>query len=319
MQIHNVCVLGGTGFVGAWLVHALHEAGKSVRVLTRRRERHRHLLVLPRVELVEANVFDERQLGEQLRGMDAVVNLVGVLNDSRRPGHGFRDAHVALTRQVVQCSLDAGVRRLLHMSALHADAGSGSSLYLRTKGEAENHAHTFAGRRLAVTSFRPSVIFGPGLNGAGDGLFNRFARLLRLTPVLPLACPNARFAPVYVKDVTRSFVQALESRASFDRHIDLCGPEVFTLREIVEYTRELIGARTLIVPLPDWLSRVQATLLEFAPGKPFTRDNYDSLQTDSVCEDADPQPTPVGAVVPHYLKPSSRHHRYQSWRRQAGR
>lgn len=315
MHVNTICVLGGTGFVGSALVPALHDAGKHVRVLTRRRERHRELLVLPRVEVVEANVHDSLALRRQFDGMDAVVNLVGILNERGHKGDGFRFAHVELTKKVVQTCLDAGVKRLLHMSALHADAGRGSSLYLRTKGEAENHAHTFGGSRVAVTSFRPSVIFGPG-----DGVFNRFAALLRVLPVLPLACPHARFAPVYVGDVVRCFVAALEDEASFGQHIDLCGPEIFTLREIVSYTARVTGRRAWIIPLPDWASALQAQVLEYVPGKPFSRDNYRSLQTDSVCSgDTAPQPTPVGAIVPRYLTPPSKRDLFQRWRRDARR
>ncbi len=314
MHLSNVCLLGGTGFVGSRLTGALHDAGKRVRVLTRRRERHRALLVLPRAEVVECDIHNAEALAAQFQGMDAVVNLVGILNESGPRGTGFRHVHVELTSKVVQASLDCGVRRLLHMSALHADAASGRSLYLRTKGEAENLAHTFAGERLAVTSFRPSVIFGPG-----DGLFNRFAALLKLAPIMPLACPDARFAPVYVGDVVAVMRDALENEATVGRHLDLCGPDVFTLREIVEYTARTLGKRRLIVGLPDWLGRLQAAVLEHVPGKPFTRDNYDSLQTDSVCGDTPPQPTRVASIVPGYLTQRSRDALYQSWRRAANR
>ena len=314
MHISTVCVLGGTGFVGSQLIAALHNAGKKVRVLTRRRERHRSLLVMPKVDVVQCDVHDPQALAAQFQGMDAVVNLVAILNERGPKGEQFRHVHVELTKKVVQACLDSGVRRLLHMSALHADAGRGTSLYLRSKGEAENHAHTFAGNRLAVTSFRPSVIFGPG-----DGLFNRFAAVLRISPVLPLACPNARFAPVYVGDVVGVMCDALQDETTIDQHLDLCGPEVFTLREIVEYTAQLSGKRRLIIGLPDWLSRVQAAVLERLPGQLFTRDNYDSLQTDSVCGDTRPQPTRVSTVVPSYLTRRSRDDLYQSWRRTASR
>jgi len=300
--------------VGSRLVTALHNAGKKVRVPTRRRERHRALLVLPNVQVVECDIHDPAVLAEQFQGIDAVVNLVGILNEHGPAGEEFRHVHVELTNKVVQASLDCGVRRLLHMSALHADAGRGTSVYLRSKGEAENNAHTFAGNRLAVTSFRPSVIFGPG-----DGLFSRFAALLRVSPVLPLACPEARFAPVYVGDVVDVMRKALEDEAAIDLHLDLCGPEVFSLHEIVVYAAQVMGKRRLIIGLPDWMSRAQAAVLERMPGKLFTRDNYDSLQTDSICADTPPQPTRVSTVVPHYLARGSRDDLYQSWRRTANR
>ena len=314
MRINNVCVLGGTGFVGSALSCALHDTGRRVRVLTRRRERHRELLVLPRVELRQADVHDPETLKQALQGMDAVINLVGILNSRGKGRRSFREVHVELVKKVMRACLDQGVPRLLHMSALNADASRGSSRYLRSKGEAENHVHTFAGKRVAVTSFKPSVIFGPG-----DGLFNRFDRLLRLSPVLPLACPQARFAPVYLGDVVRCFVDALEDEATFDQHLELCGPEVFTLREIVAYTAALTGRHNLIVGLPNWLSRLQATVLELFPGPPFSRDNYDSLQTDSVCHGGASQPTRVSAVVPRYLRRASRDAQFQTWRQRANR
>lgn len=314
MRIDSVCVLGGSGFVGHQVVAGLNNAGKHVRVLTRRRERHRHLLVLPFVEVVEADVHDPAQLEWHFRDRDAVINLVGILNEKGHRGEGFRHVHVDLAKKVLEACKKCRVRRLLHMSALGADQGSAPSHYLRTKGEAENHLHTFAAPGIALTSFRPSVIFG-----RDDDFFNRFAGLLKLAPILPLACPNAKFAPVYVGDVAQRFVDALEDRSTFGRRFNLCGPEVWTLREVVDYIRELKGWRRLVIPLPDWVSRLQATVFEFVPGKPFSRDNFNSLQRDSVCPEGGTCPTPVEAVVPHYLGDENRQHRFQELRREAGR
>lgn len=311
MKIDSVCVLGGTGFVGYHLIAQLNNAGKHVRVLTRRRERHRDLLVLPFVEVVEADVHDPAQLERHFADRDAVVNLVGILNEKGHRGEGFRHVHIDLTKKVLDACKQQGVKRLLHMSALGADAGSGPSYYLRTKGEAENHLHTFAAPAVAVTSFRPSVIFG-----RGDGLFNRFAQLLQIAPVLPLARPNARFAPVYVGDVAARFAAALEDRSTFGKRYDLCGPEVWTLMEIVRYVRRLKRWRRLLLPLPDWAAKLQASVFEFVPGKPFSRDNYASLRVDSVCPQGGTCPTPVEAVVPHYLGEENRQTRLQDLRRE---
>jgi len=313
MKIDSVCVLGGTGFVGHWLVTRLNNAGKHVRVLTRRRERHRELLVLPYVEVVEADVHDPEQLDHHFADRDAVINLVGILNEKGFRGEGFRHAHVELARKVLDACKQQGVKRLLHMSALGADPGAPSH-YLRTKGEAENHLHAFAEPEVAVTTFRPSVIFGPG-----DGFFNLFANMLMLAPVFPLACPSARFAPVYVGDVADRFAAALEDRATFGRRYDLCGPEEWTLIEVVRYARELRGYRRLLVPLPDWAARLQATVFQLVPGKPFSRDNYNSLQVDSVCPGGGDCPTTVDSVVPDYLAHRDYQARLQSFRREARR
>lgn len=314
MKIESVCVLGGTGFVGRHLVNRLNSAGKHVRVLTRRRERHRELLVLPNVELIDADVHDSALLDRHFANCDAVINLIGILNEKGFRGAGFRYAHVDLARKVLDACKQQGVRRLLHMSALGADQGSGASHYLRTKGEAENHLHTFHGPKLAVTSFRPAVMFGPG-----DGLFNRFASLLAITPVFPVACPKTRFAPVHVGDVAQRLVDALDDRDTFDKRFDLCGPEIWTMMDIVRYARDLRGYRRVLLPLPDWAARLQATVFQFVPGKPFSLDNYRSLQHDNVCPGGGNCPTPVDAVVPSYLGDAGRQDRLQELRRDAGR
>jgi len=314
MKIDSVCVLGGGGFIGYHVVTRLNNAGKHVRVLTRRRERHKELLVLPFVEVVEGDVHDPATLERNFADRDAVVNLVGILNEKGHRGEGFRRVHVDLAKKVLDACKKQGVKRLLHMSALGANPGTGPSHYLRTKGEAENHLHTFSGPEVALTSFRPSVVFGPG-----DGLFNRFARLLSIAPILPLACPDARFAPVWVGDVAQRMGDALENRETFGKRYDLCGPEVWTLREIVDYVKRQKHIRRLVIPLPTWVARLQATVFEFVPGKPFSRDNFASLQVDSVCPGGATCPTPVEAVVPHYLGDENRQHRFQELRRGAGR
>jgi len=315
MKIDSVCVLGGGGFVGYHLVTQLNDLGKHVRVLTRRRERHKQLLVLPYVEVVEADVHDPAALERNFVDRDAVVNLVGILNERGHRGEGFRHVHVDLAKKVLAAGKQAGIKRLLHMSALGADPDGAPSHYLRTKGEAENHVHAFGEPAVAVTSFRPSVIFG-----RGDSLFNRFAALLKIAPVMPLACPDARFAPVYVGDVAAAMSDALEDRNSHGQRMALCGPEVWRLREIVAYILQLKGWRRWIVPLPDGLARAQASVFEFVPGKPFSRDNYASLQIDSICPpETATCTTPIDAVVPRYIAGAGRQQRFQALRRAARR
>jgi NADH dehydrogenase len=316
MKIGRICVTGGSGFVGRHLCNRLSAAGYRLRVPTRDRERaKRDLILLPGLDLVQTDVHDPAQLRTLLDDCDAVINLVGILNERGRDGAGFRHAHVDLARGIAAACRDTGVRRVLQMSALNADAQRGASHYLRSKGEAEDLLHGSAG--LAVTSFRPSVIFG-----SGDSFLNRFAALLRTIPLaLPLACPAARFAPVYVGDVAQCMVAALDDPATIGRRIELCGPETWLLQELVAYTARLIGARRLIVPLPDWLSRLQAALFDFVPGKPFSTDNYRSAQIDSVCGCNDlprfvPQPTPLDAVAPAYLAGLTARARYRRLRDQ---
>lgn len=298
MHISTICIPGGTGFVGRHLAARLTSAGYRLRIPTRHPDRHRDLRVLPGVELVEADIHQPRVLESLFSDCQAVINLVGILNERGHDGSGFRRVHVELPRKIVDACHARGVRRLLHMSALGAQDTPETSFYLRTKAEGENLVHLMAGDGLAVTSFRPSVIFGPG-----DSFLNRFARLLRRVPgVFPLACPGARFQPVYVGDVARAFHDALHEESRFGQRIDLCGPRIYTLRELIAYTARLIGVRRLILPLPDWAARLQAGVLEHVPGKPFSVDNYRSLQTDSVCpEGTPPCPTALEAIAPLYL------------------
>ncbi len=318
MKIDTVCMLGGTGFVGRRLIQELTASGYKLRVLTRRRERHRDLLVLPNLTLVEADIHDARALAEQFAHCDAVINLVGILNEKGRDGSGFRRVHVELPRKIIQACLATGVTRLLHMSALNADAQMGRSHYLRSKGLGEELMHAAQG--LHTTSFRPSVIFGPE-----DSFFNRFATLLKFSPLIfPLACPQARFAPVYVGDVAKSFTLALNEMASFGQHYELCGPRIYTLKQLVEYTAHVINVRRKIIGLNDGLSRLQARIFDRLPGKPFSLDNYYSLQTDSVCCGQFPAtfnitPTPVETIVPNYLNRPEQKARFRDYRRGAGR
>ena len=155
----RVAVLGGTGFIGRSLCERLVADGHEVRILTRRRERHRDLLVLPSAQVVDADVHNPVVLKREFQGLDAVVNLVGILNESGRAGKGFEFAHVELPAKVVQACRQTGVPRLLHMSALHA-APDAPSNYLRSKGRGEKIVHEAHSNKLQVTSFRPSVIFG---------------------------------------------------------------------------------------------------------------------------------------------------------------
>ncbi len=314
MVIRKICIVGGTGFVGRHLAAELARHGYSLKVLTRRRERRRELLVIPTLELIEANVHQSADLREQFQGCDAVINLAGILNETSGAKRDFGSVHTTLPSTVADACRMSGVKRLLHMSALKA-AADAPSQYLRSKHAGEEAAHAAAEHGVAVTSFRPSVIFG-----ADDSFFNRFATLLALpAPIFPLACPESRFAPVYVGDVARAFAVSLSERATFAKRYELCGPHIYTLRELVEYTARLAGRRRLVVGLGDRAARLQASVLQHLPGKPFSMDNYLSLQVDSVCEhgglrELGIEPTSVESVVPSYIGRGGRTGLYNSLR-----
>jgi len=305
MRHEDVLVVGGSGFVGRHLAAALVKRGARVTVPTRRRERAKHLLLLPTVELIETDVGRAGELERLAAGKDAVVNLVGVLHsrrgrrDERGPndyGPDFAHAHVELAQSVVNACRAAGVKRLLHMSALGADP-QGPSEYLRSKGIGERAA--LAAEDLAVTVFQPSVIFGPE-----DSFLNLFAQLARFLPVLALACPEARFQPVYVGDVARAFVAALDAHDTHGRRYTLCGPRQYTLRELVQAVCRITGRQRLIIGLGDRLSYLQARMMELAPVKLMTRDNYYSMQVPSVCQGGFPfgiEPAALEGVAPGWL------------------
>lgn len=301
MSAPTVVVLGGTGFVGSHLVPALCRHGWRVRVLSRNRSVRRQLTLLPGVQVLAADVHDVDALARHFAAADAVINLIGILNERGRDGSGFRRAHVDVTRTVIAACHRAGIRRLIQMSALNA--GRGRSHYLRSRGEAEALVRESG---LDWTIFQPSVIFG-----RGDGLFTRFAGLLRFAPILPLARANARFAPVAVADVVAAFLRALRDPRTIGKSYELYGPQTFTLHEIVRYTARQLGRPRMIVPLPDPIGRLQAAVFDFVPGKPFSTDNYFSLLVDSVggvdgLFALGIDKTPVDAVVPPLLGGSSR-------------
>ena len=315
--MRRIAILGGSGFIGSHLVCALTRAGYRTRVFTRRRERNRHLLVIPDCELVELDVHSPDALSEGLSGCDAAINLVGVLNPR---GCSFHDAHVALPEKLVRACREQGVPRLLHMCALRAN-GAGPSEYLATKAEGEACVLRGAGDTVRATSLRPSVVFGPG-----DSFFNRFATLLTVSPgVIPLACPDSKFAPVYVGDVVEAFVRCLEDETTAGRRFELAGPKIYTLRQLVEYTAEVSGLRRWVLGLNDGLSRLQAGVLGLLPSPPLSTDNYLSLQVDSVLrgenglEALGITPTDVESVVPTYLGPRNRAGRNRDFRATAGR
>lgn len=310
MKFDNVLVVGGSGFIGRHLVAALAARGVFVTVPSRRRERAKHLILLPTVEVVEADVFARGALERLAAGKQAVINLVGIL-------HGdFQRIHVELPQAVVNACRAAGVKRLLHMSALGVSSDAPSD-YLRSKAMGEQVV--LAATDLDTTVFRPSVVFGPE-----DRFLNLFAQLSRFLPVLALACPRAQFQPVYVGDVAHVMAAALGEKETFGRRFDLCGPRRYTLRELVDYVCAVTGRHRLVIGLPHWASLLQAWMLENLPGKLMTRDNVRSMQVPNISVDpslvpAGLAPQPLESIAPGYLAPSGPRERYPQLRWRARR
>lgn len=281
----NVLVLGGTGFVGAHVCEKLVRAGWHITVPTRRWVNARPVLHLPTVRVVELDVHDEPALAQALAGHMAVVNLIAILHGTQA---AFERVHVDLPQKLGRACQAAGVRQLVHVSALGANAEnpqSSPSMYLRSKGQGEVVLTMAATEQpgFDLTLLRPSVIFG-----ADDKFLNLFAKLQKVFPVMPLAGADTRFQPVWVQDVAAAVVRSLQGGLSpSPRVIELCGPDVFTLKELVQLSAQLAGVRMgrgrPVLPLPPWLGRVQARLIELAPGDPLmSRDNLASMQIDNV-------------------------------------
>lgn len=314
MTPKTICVLGGTGFVGHHLISQLTRAGYYVVVPSRNRERRRSLSVLPKVDVVDADIHDEEALKALFVGCHAVVNLVGILNEFKRGD--FQRTHVELVQKVVEACKATGVTRLLQMSALNANATQGSSAYLRSKGEGEALAHASG---LNVTSFRPSIMFGND-----DHFFNKFALMLRYLPILPLVCADSRFAPVYVGDVVAVMLKALDDKESHGQRYDLCGPEAYSMLDMVEYANRISGYNRFILPLGPGLSALMARVMGMLPFKPFSYDNYLSLQTPALCVAPFParfgiEPTRIEPIVSKYIGHSDMRGRYDTIRQQAAR
>ena len=309
----NVLVLGGTGFVGKVVCRQLLQHGWAVTVPTRK------VPVPPAntldgVTLREIDVHDEAALTQMLAGHVAVINLVAILHGDLA---AFESVHVALPRKLVRACVSQNVTRIVHVSALgvndlHPDVGP--SEYLRSKGRGEAVLlHSPASAALDITVLRPSVIFG-----SGDKFLNMFAKLQSVVPVMPLAGARARFQPVWVEDVALAVVRALErapdpfARAALPRIIEACGPDVYTLADLVRLAARLSGVRggagRPVVALPRWLARVQARLMELAPGEPLmSLDNLDSMKIDNVASGAVPGLDVLG-ITPARLEPVAAHY-----------
>ncbi len=313
--IKTITVLGGAGFVGSSVVVKLDEAGYQVKVLSRRRESSKHLILLPNVQVQECDIMDNFAFKEALKGSDAVINLVGILHESGNST--FENAHHQLPRRAAQCCEELGINRLLQMSALRA-SNHALSQYLRSKAAGEAAINEFS-KKLDITIFKPSVIFG-----RGDSFLNMFTSLVKFLPVIFLAKPNAKFQPIWVEDVAQCFVNALEHTETYGKSYELGGPNIYTLRQLVQKVMDVLGKQRPIVGLNDTLSMAQAFMLELMPIKLMSRDNIRSMQVDSICsasiaDELGVTPISLDVVAPEYLLNSSPRAAYDAFRSAAGR
>lgn len=295
----RVVVLGGTGFIGQTVCELLARAGIKATIPTRSPQAGKRLAHLPNVTVVQADIHEQDTLTTLIAGHDAVINLVAILHGTQRQ---FERAHVELAHTIAKASLAAHVTRVVHVSALgaHADA---PSIYQRTKAAGEA---ALMQPMLHTTVLRPSVVFG-----AQDKFLNLFAALVGLTPLLPLAGANARFAPVWVNDVALAIVRSLQMPASVGKVVNCVGPDVLKLRELVAWCARWQGKRLWVLGLPHALGMAQAAALEYAPGPTLmSRDNVRSMLVDNVAEPSAEdwrleqlgiQPSSLMAIAPTYI------------------
>lgn len=318
-MIDDILVLGGTGFVGRSVCEKLVErsggAGGRIVVPTRHIAHARDLQMLPTLQPVQADVHDDAQLAQLVAGRGAVINLVAVLQgDERR----FQHVHVELPTRLARACQAAGVKRLVHVSALGVGANA-PSLYLRSKAAGEA---ALAAAGLDLTVLRPSVIFG-----AHDKLLNVFAALQGVAPFVPLAGADSRYQPVWVDDVAAAIVRCLDDPATIGRTYECTGPDVYTLRELVRAAGRWSGHVRPVFALPGGLARLQALLMEMLPGEPLmSRDNLASMQVPSVATGTLPgldalgiRATALDAIAPQYLGRGQGPARLDAWRARARR
>lgn len=315
MQLKKICVLGGSGFVGSAIVAKLDAAGYQVTVLTRRRETAKHLFLLPNVNVVECDVLDYLALNAVLRGVDAVINLIGILHQSRRLS--FNTVHHQLPAQLAKICADLGIKRLIQMSSLRADENAPSQ-YLRSKAAGETALKALQDK-INITIFKPSIIFG-----RGDQFTNLFATLIKLLPVVLLAKPNAKFQPIWVEDVASCFVNSLENSDTYGQTYELAGPKVYTFRELLQQIMVVLAVKRTIIGLNSTLSYLQALIMEFLPVKLMSRDNIKSMEVDSVSQHPLPailavEPSALEAVLPEYLVDRTARGAYDRFRSVAAR
>ena len=311
----KILILGGTGFVGRHVCEKLAAGGYRVTVLTRRRSNARHLQMLPMLDVAEGSAYDAAALEPLVAEQDAVINLVAILHGTEA---AFDKAHVQLPLALVKACNAAGQRRIVHVSSLGADVNA-PSMYQRSKARGEA---VLLGSGLDISVLRPSVIFG-----AEDKFLNTFASLQKVFPFIPLAGSTAKFQPVWVEDVASAIVECVEDRSTIGQTYEACGPEIFTLKQLVQLAGQYSGNDKPVIGLPDALARIQARLMELAPGEPImSRDNLDAMKVDNISGGKLPglkelgiTPSALSAVAPFYLGAQGLRSGLMAKRKTAGR
>jgi uncharacterized protein YbjT (DUF2867 family) len=293
-------VFGGSGFIGRYVVKRLAQHGYIVRVAVRDPGSALFLKVMGAVGQVVplyASVTNEPTVRRAVEGAEIVVNLVGILTETRSAS--FQAIHTDGAERIARLSAAAAVDRLIQMSAIGADPAS-PSRYASSKGKAEQ---AVLAAFPNATILRPSLVFG-----LEDQFFNRFAAIARLSPIMPVIAGDTNMQPVYVRDVADAVMAALAAPATRGKIFELGGPKVWTFREILAFILKQTRRDRKLVDIPMGIARLQAAILQYVPGKPLTPDQLLMLTRDNVVApgaaglaDLGITPTPVELIVPAYL------------------
>jgi uncharacterized protein YbjT (DUF2867 family) len=301
MDSKLVTVIGGSGFIGRYVVQKLADAGHRVRVAVRNPNLALYLKPLGRVgqvQLVQANLRNQASVEAAVANADVVINLVGLLFE--RGHQSFDEVQRDGAILAAQCAAKAGASAYIHMSAIGADRESHSN-YARTKAEAKNGVRAAF---PAATILKPSIVFGPE-----DGFFNRFASMAKWPmPVMPVVAGDTKFQPVYVGDVAEVVLKCVESRAYEGKSYELGGPRIYSFRDLIRFILDEVMVKKPLVDVPMPLAKLQAMLLGLAPKPLVTTDQLKLLEHDNIVSigattlnDFGITPTPVEAIVPSYL------------------
>ena len=297
----RVLILGGTGFVGRHVCEKLTRIGCRMTVITRRASQAAAIQSMPKVRVLEGDVYNEAFLAQCMAQHDVVINLIAILHGSEA---AFEKAHVQLPKVIAAACQQSGVKRLIHISALGASA-QGPSLYQRSKAQGEK---VLQDAGLDLTLLQPSVIFG-----AEDKFLNLFAQLQQIAPVVPLAGASTRFQPVWVEDVAAAVVRSVTHPNTIGHTYEICGPDILTLKELVQKSGQWAGIRggqgRWVFGIPNSIAWLQASMMELAPGQPLmSRDNLRSMQVDNIAsgkalelKDMNIHASSVSSIAPAYL------------------
>ncbi len=302
-------IFGGSGFIAPEIVYKLSPHFKEIRLLTRNTQKCNHLKVIKNVEIYLYDPIITPSYTNHINVSDIVINTVGILNESKK--NSFDNIHFEFVKKIVNKSRELNVKKFIHMSALNADE-NGISKYLQSKGKADKLISSLSSDSFQTVIFRPSVVFGEN-----DSFFNRFKNLLKFIPVFPLACPNALFSPVYVKDLT-SFIETSVISNKFDNTIqDVTGPYDYKFIELINFILQTMKIKRIIIPLNFTLSKLQALVFTYLPGQIFTLDNFKSLQKDNISSGGLKGQSSIEEHVPSYL--FKKNNKLDTYRKNSGR